>query len=244
MLELKEVKKYYKSQKAVDGISFTIKKGEIFGLIGSNGAGKSTTVSMIATLLKPNKSSGGEILFHGINIVKDPGFIRKRLGFVPQEISLYQNLTGMDNMIFWGNIYKIPRDILSQRIRKVCDMVGLSRETLSKRVETYSGGLKRRLNISVALLHEPEFLILDEPTVGIDLIVRNQILDFIKNINNAGTTILYCSHYMEEINQICDTLCIMENGKILLCDDKDKLLYTKGSERTLENLYYEVLGQG
>lgn len=242
MLELKEVKKYYNNKKAVDGISFTIKKGEIFGLIGANGAGKSTTVSMIATLLKPN--DGGEILFQGVNIVKDPNYIRKRLGYVPQEVSLYQNLTGMDNMIFWGNIYKTPKAVLKQRIHIVCDMMGLSKEILSKRVETYSGGLKRRLNISVALLHEPEFLILDEPTVGIDFIVRNQILDFIKEINGIGTTILYCSHYMEEINQICDTLCIMERGKILLCEDKDKLLGINGSKKTLESLYYEVVGQG
>ncbi len=240
MLELKEVRKYYKNKKAVDGISFTIKKGEIFGLMGSNGAGKSTTVSLIATLLKPDE---GDILFHGINIVKDPGSIRKGLGFVPQEISLYQNLTGMDNMIFWGNIYKIPRDRLRKRIAAVCDIVGLTKENLSQRVETYSGGLKRRLNISVALLHEPELLILDEPTVGIDLIARNQILEFIKRLNKMGTTILYCSHYMEEINQICNTLCFMENGKVLLCDDKEKLLNTKGSEKTLENLYYEALKQ-
>ncbi len=241
MLELKEVKKYYKKQKAVDGISFTIKKGEIFGLIGANGAGKSTTVSMIATLLKPK---AGQILYQGVDIAKDPNYIRKRLGYVPQEVSLYQNLTGMDNMIFWGNIYKIPKEVLKQRMASVCDMVGISKESLSKQVGTYSGGLKRRLNISVALLHEPEFLILDEPTVGIDFIVRNQILDFIKDINGIGTTILYCSHYMEEINQICDTLCIMEQGKILLCDDKDKLLGIHGSKRTLENLYCEVVGQG
>lgn len=241
MIELKEVKKYYKNKKAVDGISFTIKKGEVFGLIGSNGAGKSTTVSMIATLLKPDS---GDILFKGVNIVKEPGFIRRNLGFVPQEISLYQNLTGMDNMIFWGNVYKIPREILKSRILKICDMMSLSKEILNQRVETYSGGLKRRLNISVALLHEPEFLILDEPTVGIDFIVRNQILDFIKELNRLGTTIFYCSHYMEEMKQICDTICIMENGKILLCDDKNKLLYTKDSDKTLEDLYYDVLGQG
>lgn len=240
MIELRGVKKQYKNIKAVDNISFTIKKGEIFGLIGSNGAGKSTTVSMIATLLKPDE---GEILFNGINIVKDPGYIRTRLGFVPQEISLYQNLTGMDNMVFWGSVYKISKENLRRRIETVKDMMGLSKELLNKPVETYSGGLKRRLNMAVALLHEPEFLIFDEPTVGIDLIMRNQILDSIKTINDLGTTILYCSHYMEEVTRICNTLCIMERGKILVCDEKDKLLSAKGSEKTLENYYYEILGQ-
>lgn len=240
MIELREVDKHYKSIKAVDKISFTIKRGEIFGLIGSNGAGKSTTLSMIATLLKPD---GGEILFNGVNIVKDPGFIRIKLGFVPQEISLYQNLTGMDNMIFWGNVYKISKDSLRLRIETVRDMMGLSNRILNQPVETYSGGLKRRLNIAVALLHEPEFLIFDEPTAGIDLIMRNQILVAIKNINKLGTTILYCSHYMEEMKQICDTLCIMERGKILLCDEKDKLLNSNGNEKNLEDLYYEILGQ-
>lgn len=239
MIELRDVKKYYKKEKAVDGISFTIPKGQIFGLIGPNGAGKSTTISMIATLLKPDS---GDILFHGESIVSNPLCIRSKLGYVPQEISLYENLSGIDNLSFWANVYKLPKSKITSRITAVCEMTELSNEVLNKKVRTYSGGLKRRIHIAVALLHEPEFLILDEPTVGIDFIIRNQILQCMKLIRENGTSILYSSHYMEEVEQICDILCMMEKGKILFCEDKKKLLSSK-EKINIETLYSGALTQ-
>ncbi len=237
MLCLLDVKKYYKNNKAVDGISFEIQKGEIFGLVGANGAGKSTTISMLTTMIKPDD---GDILYHGKSIVKNPKIIRSRLGYVPQDISLYLSLSGRDNLVFWGNAYHVPKNILDERIREVSDIIGFTKDMLKQKTAAYSGGMKRRLNIGAALLHRPDFLVLDEPTVGIDLIARNQILDFVKRINTKGTTILYCGHYMEEVEQICDSVCILDKGKKLVCGSKKNLL--SEPDKTLEKLYYELVG--
>ncbi len=237
MLQLIEVKKYYKNNKAVDGISFEINKGEIFGLVGANGAGKSTAISMITTMIKPDS---GDILYQGESIVKNPKAIRKHLGYVPQDIALYLSLSGRDNLLFWGNAYHVPKKILNERIYEVCDIIGFTKDVLSQKAGTYSGGMKRRLNLGAALLHQPDFIVLDEPTVGIDIIARNQILESIKRLNNIGTTVLYCGHYMDEVERICDTICILEKGREIVCGSKEMLL--NGPNKTLENLYCELLG--
>ncbi len=237
MLCLLDVKKYYKNNKAVDGISFEIQKGEIFGLVGANGAGKSTTISMLTTMIKPDN---GDIFYQGQSIVKNPKIIRGRLGYVPQDIALYLSLSGRDNLIFWGNAYHVPKNILDERIDEVCDIIGLTEDKLGQKTATYSGGMKRRLNIGASLLHRPDFLVLDEPTVGIDMIARNQILDSIKRLNKTGTTILYCGHYMEEVERICDSICILDKGKKIVCGSKKTLL--DEPNKTLENLYYELVG--
>lgn len=237
MLYLQDVKKYYKKKKAVDGVSFGIQKGEIFGLIGANGAGKSTTISMITTMLKPD---GGDILFQGQSIISNPKLIREHLGYVPQDIALYLSLSGRDNLVFWGNAYHVPKNKLDERIDEICDIIGFTKDTLSQKTASYSGGMKRRLNIGAALLHRPDFLVLDEPTVGIDMIARNQILEAIKRLNHMGTTILYCGHYMEEVERLCDSFCMLHEGREIVWGSKDKLL--KDSGKTLETLYYELMG--
>lgn len=239
MLQLLDVKKYFKNNKAVDGISFQVKKGEVFGLIGANGAGKSTTISMIATMLKPDK---GDILFHGQSIIRNPKVIREHLGYVPQDIALYLSLTGRDNLLFWGSAYHVPKSILSERITEVCDIIGFTEDMLNQKVSSYSGGMKRRLNIGVALLHHPELVIMDEPTVGIDTVARNQILDSVKKLSSQGTTIIYCGHYMEEVERISNTICMLEKGKIMVCGNTDKLLSEYKGTNTLEGLYYYLLG--
>jgi ABC-2 type transport system ATP-binding protein len=239
MLVLKEVSKHYKKVLAVDGISFEVKKGEIFGLIGANGAGKSTTISMIATMLKPDK---GDILFQGKSIVKNPNLIRPSLGLVPQDIALYLNLSGLDNLLFWGKAYHIPSKLLRTRISEVCEIIGFTESVLKQRAETYSGGMKRRLNLGAALLHNPQIVILDEPTVGIDMITRNQILNSVKKLSNMGTTIIYTSHYLDEIERLCDTICILDKGKIIANGNKSDLLKS-GKSQNLEELYYELLGE-
>lgn len=220
LLEVKGLAKSYGTLKAVDGISFTVEKGEIIGLLGPNGAGKSTTISMISTLLKPD---GGQILYKGIDIVKNPKSIQKELGIVPQEIALYPTLSGFDNLKFWGQAYGLSGETLKNRIHEVSKIIGID-ERLKDKVENYSGGMKRRLNIGAALLHEPELLIMDEPTVGIDPQSRNHILDTVLELNKTGMTIVYTSHYMEEVEYLCRNIHIMDMGHVIASGTQDQLV--------------------
>ena len=222
LVQVKNLKRYYKGNKAVDDISFEINKGQIFGLLGPNGAGKSTTISIISTLIKP---TDGDILYKGDSIVKYPKTIRKELGVVPQDIALYTMLTGYDNLKFWGEVYGLRGSKLKNRIDEVSNIIGLKNK-LKEKVDRYSGGMKRRLNIGVALLHEPELLIMDEPTVGIDAQSRNHILETVKKLNREGMTIIYTSHYMEEVEYLCNTISIMDKGKIIASGTKNELMDT------------------
>lgn len=219
LLKIENLKKYFKDVKAVDDISFEVKKGEIFGLLGPNGAGKSTTISMISTLLKP---TSGDIYYNGESIIIKPKCIQKKLGIVPQEIALYPELTGYENLKFWGNVYGLRGKKLKDRIEKIAEVIGLS-ESLNRKVDKYSGGMKRRLNIGAALLHEPEILIMDEPTVGIDPQSRNHILDTVLDLNKKGMTIIYTSHYMEEVEKLCSHINIMDKGKVIASGTKEEL---------------------
>lgn len=241
LLKVENLQKNYGSIKAVDGIAFDVKKGEVFGLLGPNGAGKSTTISMISTLLPP---SDGVILFEGKNILKDPKAIQRKLGVVPQDIALYPTLSGYENLAFWGNMYGLSGAELKKRIDKVSEIIGLSGR-LKDRVDKYSGGMKRRLNIGAALLHMPELLIMDEPTVGIDPQSRNHILDTVLELNRQGMTIIYTSHYMEEVEYLCNRICIMDQGKIIASGSKDELVEMISGKTeislTLESPDQEVL---
>jgi ABC-2 type transport system ATP-binding protein len=236
VLELLNVKKYFKENKAVDGISFRVEKGEILGLIGANGAGKTTTISMIATLSKPDS---GHIYYEGQDIIKNPMILRENLGYVPQEIALYPSLSGMDNLLFWGRANRIQGKELVERICEVSRIINLSADLLNKKVGSYSGGMKRRLNIGAALLHKPMLIIMDEPTVGLDVESRNQILETVNELKKQGAGIIYAGHYMEEMEKICDKICMIDRGKCVLFGEKDKLLQGKSS---LEQLYLEVTG--
>jgi len=220
LLEIKNLYKAYGDIKAVDGISFTVEKGDIVGLLGPNGAGKSTTISMISTLMNPDQ---GQILYKGNDIRKSPKSIQKELGIVPQEIALYPTLTGRDNLKFWGQAYGLSGERLKKRIEEVAEIIGIQ-ERLRDKVENYSGGMKRRLNIGAALLHEPELLIMDEPTVGIDPQSRNHILDTVLKLNKAGMTIVYTSHYMEEVEYLCRCIHIMDSGQIIASGSQDELI--------------------
>lgn len=219
-LKVEGLYKHFNNIKAVDGISFEVQNGEVFGLLGPNGAGKSTTISMISTLFPPEK---GEILFKGSSILKDAKALQQKLGVVPQDIALYPTLTGYENLNFWGNMYGLKGKLLRQRIEEVAGVIGIQ-ERLKDRVDKYSGGMKRRLNIGAALLHKPELLIMDEPTVGIDPQSRNHILDTVLELNKFGMTIIYTSHYMEEVEYLCSRICIMDQGKIIASGTKDELV--------------------
>lgn len=220
MLKVENLRKNFGNITAVDGISFEVRKGEVFGLLGPNGAGKSTTISVLSTLLPP---SDGVVLFEGKNIFEEPKAIQSKLGVVPQDIALYPTLSGYENLSFWGNLYGLTGRELKKRIEEVCEIIGLN-ERIKGRVDKYSGGMKRRLNIGAALLHMPELLIMDEPTVGIDPQSRNHILDTVLELNRQGMTIIYTSHYMEEVEYLCSRICIMDQGKIIASGSKDELV--------------------
>lgn len=220
LLEIKGLKKYFKDVRAVDGIDFNVKEGEIIGLLGPNGAGKSTTISMISTLIKPDS---GSIYYNGEDIIKKPKAIQQDLGFVPQEVALYPTLSGLENLKFWGKIYGLKGNKLNQKIEEISEIIGIT-DRLKHKVEKYSGGMKRRLNIGAALLHEPKIIILDEPTVGIDPQSRNHILNSVKEINKKGSTVIYTTHYMEEAETLCNRICIMDRGKMIASGTKDELL--------------------
>jgi ABC-2 type transport system ATP-binding protein len=220
MLKVENLYKNYGNIRAVDGISFEVKRGEVFGLLGPNGAGKSTTISIISTLVPPTK---GEIIFEGESILKNPKNIRQKLGVVPQDIALYPTLSGYENLRFWGNLYGLKGQELKQRINETADIIGLH-ERLKDKVEKYSGGMKRRLNIGAALLHMPDLLIMDEPTVGIDPQSRSHILDTVFKLNDRGITIIYTTHYMEEAENLCSRICIMDEGKIIASGTQQELV--------------------
>lgn len=236
MLELLDVRKYFKDNRAVDGISFSVEDGEVLGLIGANGAGKTTTISMIATLCRPDS---GDILYEGRDIVRNPSALRRTLGYVPQEIALYPSLSGQDNLRFWGRTNHVGGKALKKRIEEVSRIIDLDKKTLKKRVSNYSGGMKRRLNIGAALLHNPRLIVMDEPTVGLDVKARNQILDTVIELKNQGAGIIYAGHYMEEMERICDKICVIENGRCILYG-KIKELLKDG--KSLEQIYLEITG--
>lgn len=210
MIEVKSISKSFGRIESLRDISFTINKGEIFGLLGPNGAGKSTTVNILNTLLKPDS---GEIHIDGVNIFNDPDKCKMIMGVVPQEIALYENLSAFENLIFWGGLYNVPKSELRENAKSILELVGLTGRK-DDRIRTFSGGMKRRINIACSLLHKPKILVLDEPTAGVDPQNRNHIFDVIENLNREGMTIIYTTHYMEEAERLCDNIAIIDMGTI------------------------------
>ncbi len=229
MIELKALTKSFKGTKAVDNVDLTIKEGEIFGLLGPNGAGKSTMISLIATLLKP---TAGTILYRGCDIVKNPKAIQRNIGFVPQEVALFDSLSGLDNLKFWGSAYGLSAAKLKARIASVAEIIGIE-QRLKDKVDNYSGGMKRRLNIGAALLHEPQLLIMDEPTVGIDPQSRNHILEAVRQLNKSGVSVIYTSHYMEEVEALCNRIAIMDKGQVIAQGSKAELVARLGERSVI-----------
>ncbi|GIO37238.1 ABC transporter ATP-binding protein [Paenibacillus antibioticophila] len=231
MLEVFKLCKSYKGKRAVDEINLYLDEGDSVGLLGPNGAGKSTTISMISTLIKP---TSGDIKFNGKSTVEDPAALRKVLGVVPQEIALYEELSAYENLKFFGKIYKVEKRLLEERIQDVLELVGL-KDRQKEIVKTFSGGMKRRVNIGAALLHQPKILILDEPTVGIDPQSRTHILEMVRLMNeHSGTTVLYTSHYMEEVEQLCKRVYIMDHGKIIAAGTKAELMSILSNEDKIQ----------
>ncbi|QUL99122.1 MAG: ABC transporter ATP-binding protein [Candidatus Fermentithermobacillus carboniphilus] len=211
LLSVRGVTKDYGKRRAVDDVSFDVEKGEIFGLLGPNGAGKTTLVSMISGLIRPTT---GDIFLDGKSVLREPMEVKRRLGVVPQEIALYPTLTALENLRFWAKMQDVPAREEPSRIERVLEITGLS-ERRKDMVGTFSGGMKRRLNIAVALLHNPLLLILDEPTVGVDPQSRTHILDTVADLAKHGLTVLFTSHYMEEVEHLCRRVAVMDEGKII-----------------------------
>ncbi|MBS4206549.1 ABC transporter ATP-binding protein [Bacillus sp. FJAT-50079] len=231
MLEVVELTKHFKQHKAVQGINLYLERGEIVGLLGPNGAGKSTAIAMMSSLISP---TAGEVRFQQVDVLKNPQLLRAKLGVVPQELALYEDLTARENLEFFGRIQKMKNPELKRKIDEVLTLIGLDDQG-KKLVKHFSGGMKRRLNIGAALLHEPEILIMDEPTVGIDPQSRNYILDSVKRLNKElNMTILYTSHYMEEVEFLCDRIYIMDRGTIIAAGTKDEIKHILAAEQTIQ----------
>lgn len=211
MLLVKDLVKRYGDKTAVDHIGFSVEDGEIFGLLGPNGAGKSTTINIITGLLK---GDGGSIAVDGMDLNTHLNECKRLLGIVPQDLAIYHDLSALQNVMFFGSLYGLSGRALKERAEETLDFVGLADRARDK-AKTFSGGMKRRLNIACGLVHRPKLLILDEPTVGIDPQSRNHILESIRRLNEEGMSILYTTHYMEEAQQLCSRIAIMDAGKII-----------------------------
>jgi ABC-2 type transport system ATP-binding protein len=219
-LEVRNLERLYGTTRALDKVSFQVKSGEMFGLLGPNGAGKTTLLSILSCLLPP---SGGEALLQGRRLSIHDLPIRRSIGIVPQELAIYGELTARENLVFFGELYDLRGQEVQHRVNRVLAAIGLQ-DRADSRVDTFSGGMKRRLNLGAALVHEPQLLLLDEPTTGVDPQSRNHIFEEIRRLNKEGVTVLYTSHYMEEVQALCNRVGIMDRGRLVACDTLPNLL--------------------
>lgn len=229
MIEVNALRKQFGQLTAIEDISFTARAGQIFGLLGPNGAGKSTTINCIAGLLTP---TSGTVRVRGHDVVGEPLAAREKLGVVPQEIALYEDLTARENLRFWGGAYGLRGKRLDERVNAVLSEIGLQ-DRANETPENYSGGMKRRLNFGCGIVHEPEVLLLDEPTVGVDPQSRERLLDRVRAQVDAGACVLYTTHYMEEAEAICDRLAIIDHGRIIAHGTVDELRSMMGERDVL-----------
>ncbi|MDS1003041.1 ABC transporter ATP-binding protein [Clostridium sporogenes] len=227
IIEVKSLEKSYKNKKVVKGISFNVKQGEILGFLGPNGAGKSTTINILSTILKSDK---GEVKFLGEKSTEDIMKIKRNIGVVPQDLAIYEEISAERNVRFFASLYGLRGKKLDKNVKETLEFVGLYDKRLDK-PKTYSGGMKRRLNIACAIAHNPKLIIMDEPTVGIDPQSRNHILNSIKKLQKRGATILYTTHYMEEVEEIADRIIIIDHGTIIAEGTKEELKKNIEDER-------------
>ena len=236
-IEIQALTKYFGDIQAVKEASFKAERGEILSLLGPNGAGKSTTISMLSGLLEP---TSGEALIMGFDIRESPEAAKAHLGVVPQELALYPDLSARENLIFWGKMYGLRGTALKARVDEVLEVIDLV-DRQKDRINKFSGGMKRRVNIGAALLHKPKVIIMDEPTVGIDPQSRRHILDNVKELNRQGITVLYTTHYMEEAQELSNHIAIMDQGEIIAYGTHEELIQLVG-EQTRMDLTLDTVG--
>jgi ABC-2 type transport system ATP-binding protein len=229
MIQVNNIKKSYGDVQALKGVSFEIREGEFFGLLGPNGAGKTTTISILSTILRPDS---GSVRIGNFDLEKDPEQCKRTIGVVTQEIALYNKLSAYDNLMFWGSLYDVPAPELKARIAETLELFGLA-DRQKDQIETYSGGMKRRINIASALLHRPKVLFMDEPTVGIDPQSRNLIFEVLEKLHKEGMTIIYTTHYMEEAERFCDRIGIIDKGTIIAQGTLSELKNTGGIKESI-----------
>ena len=230
LLEIKGISKSYGSVKALKNVSLEISKGDIYGLLGPNGAGKSTLINILSCLIKPDH---GSVFLEDKAVIRNEEEYKSKIGVVPQEIALYQELSGYQNLIFWGGLYNLDPMELEGRVNNLLNVFRLYDKRNSK-VKTYSGGMKRKINIACSILHNPTLLLMDEPTVGLDPQSRLDILDFIENLNASGVSIIYTTHYMEVAERLCNKIAIIDEGNILAKGDLSELRVLSGAKDSIK----------
>ena len=238
IIEINNLSKIFKgnAEPAVKDVSIEIKRNEIFGLLGPNGAGKTTTISIPCGLFPPTSA---KIKIAGLDLHGDLAHIKKIVGVVPQDIALYPTLTALENLDFYGHMYGLKGKILKDKIDLWLNNFGLT-VAANRRVSTYSGGMKRRVNLIAGILHAPEILFLDEPTVGVDVQSRNVIIEYLKELNKTGTTIIYTSHHMEEAEHFCSRVAIIDNGKIIIEGSPKQLIADHAGCNNLESVFLKL----
>jgi len=229
MIRLQHLRKSFGEIRALRDLSFSVAPGEIFGLLGPNGAGKTTTLSIISTLMP---ADGGSCIVDGLDVSVAPREVRRRIGVVPQELALYEDLSAGENLEFWGRLYGLTGRRLRRRVAELLEAGELT-ATARRPVKTFSGGMKRRLNLLIGLVHAPRLLLLDEPTVGIDAQARSRILGQVRRMNEEGLTVLYTTHYLEEAEQLCDRIGVIDHGRLVALGDRDELISQVGENDTV-----------
>ena len=239
MLEARNLAKAFGRLSAVDGVSFTLPSGQLLGLLGPNGAGKTTTVSMLAGIVAPDR---GEVLVDGHRLDGDDDPAKRRIGLVPQDVALYEELTARDNLRFFGGLYGFRGAALDRAMASALELVGLA-DRARDRVGTYSGGMKRRLNLAAGLLHDPDILLLDEPTVGVDPQSRHAIFDNLAQLKRRGKAILYTTHYMEEAERLSDHIIVMDHGRVIAANTLAGLRREHPGVGDLEGVFLALTGR-
>lgn len=241
IIETHQLYKKYKGAEnfSVNNVSLEIEKGEIFGLLGPNGAGKTTLISVLSGLVKP---TSGTYKINGLSPKSNLGKIKKITGIVPQEYALYPTLTAKENLIFFGSIYGLKHDLLTKKVDEYLDRLGLL-NFADRKIEHFSGGMKRRCNLIAGILHEPELLFLDEPTVGVDVQSRNVIIEFLQELNQKGTSIVYTSHLLNEAEEFCTEIAIIDHGKIFAKGSPKQLIAQTENAENLEDVFISLTGK-
>lgn len=241
MIEINQLSKKYKTAEnyAVQNLDLKVEDGEIYGLLGPNGAGKTTLISMLTSLLKP---TSGSFTINGLNFKENKNQLKQLIGIVPQEYALYPTLTAYENLYYFGSMYGIKGDILKKSIEEHLEILGLS-EFANKKIATFSGGMKRRVNLIAGILHQPKVLFLDEPTVGVDVQSKNVIIDHLKFLNQNGTTIVYTSHHLNEAEFFCTHVAIIDHGKIIVKGVPSELIKNQAGANNLEDVFLAKTGK-